>query len=132
MPFEGRAIQLLVPVGLNGALVNGTLIDSGSSLSMVSATVLAALQVPPSIEQFTSRAPKIVNIGGSPLHVLSYVIAAVVVSDVEVRHPLVVFDKLVYPMLIKMEVLRPHSAIAVAGTSDVDRLQLDRCPVCIE
>ena len=75
---------MLVPVRLNGALVDGTLIDSGSSLSMVSASTLAALSVAPSVEPFMSGTPNIVDINGSLLHVLGYVVAAVAVSDVEV------------------------------------------------
>ena len=85
LPTEGGAQQLFVPVRLNGVLISGTLIDSGSSLSMVSASTLAALPVPLSVEAFTSGPPDIVDIGGSPLQVLGYTDAAVVVSDVEIR-----------------------------------------------
>ena len=129
---EGGAQQLLVPVRLNGVLISGTLIDSGSSLSMVSASTLAALPVPPSVEPYTSRPPYIVDIGGSPLHVLGYVVAAVVVSDVEVTHQLVVISELAVPLLIGNDILRPHSAVIELGPPDVVRLGNDRCPKCID
>ena len=49
---------------LNGVLINGTLNDFGSSLSIVSASTLAALPVPLSVEAFKSGPPYIVDIGG--------------------------------------------------------------------
>ena len=54
------------------------------------------------------------------------------IAGVEVRHPLIVVDELAYPILIGMDVLRPHEAITMTGASDVVRLQLDSCPVCIK
>ena len=123
---------MLVPVRLNGVLINGTLIDSGSSLSMVSASTFAAFPVPLSVEAFTSGPPYIVDIGGSPLHVLGYIDAAVVVSDVEVRHPLVVVNQLTFPLLLASDILKPHCAIIKLGNPDVVLFQVDRCPVCVE
>ena len=125
----GGAQQLLVPVRLNGVLISGTLIDSGSSLLMVSASTLAALLVPPSLEPYTSCTPNIVDIGGSPLYLLGYVVAAVAVFDIEVRHRHAVISELAFPLLIGTDVLRPHRAITVVGTPEVVCLQLDRCPV---
>ena len=132
LPSEGGAQQLLVPVRLNGVLINGTLIDSGSSLSMVSASTLAALPVPLLVEAFMSGPPYIVDIGGSPLHVLGYIDAAVVVSDVEVRHPLVVISELGFPLLLASDILNPHRAIIKLGPADEMCFQVDRCHVCVE
>ena len=132
LPTEGGAQQLLAPVRLNGALFDGTLIDSGSSLSMVSASTLAALPVPPSVEPYTSRHPYIVDIGGPPLHVLGDVVAAVAVSDVEVTHRLVVIRELAFPLLIGNDILRSHRAIIELGPPDVLQLGVDRCPVCVD
>ena len=94
LPTEGGAQQLLVPVRFNNALIEGTLINFGSSLSMVSTSTLATLPVPFSVVPFTSRFLYIVDIGGAPPYVLCYVFAAFAVSDVEVWHTLVVVDKL--------------------------------------
>ena len=42
------------------------------------------------------RRPNIVGVGGSSARVLGYVDVSVVIADVEVRHPLIVLDKLAY------------------------------------
>ena len=123
---------MLVPVQLNGELVNGTLIDSGSSLSMVSASTLAVFSVPPSVEPFTSRTPNIFDIFGSALHVLSYVVTAVAIFDVKVTHRLVVISELTFSLLIGNDILRLHCAIIELGPPDVVRLGNDRCPECVE
>ena len=78
------------------------------------------------------RPPNIVGVGGSSARVLGYVDVAVVISDVEVRHPLIVVDELAYPLLIGTDVVRPHRAIFKLSAPDVVRLKLDRCSVCIE
>ena len=123
---------MLLSVRLNGVLINGTLIDSGPSLSMVSALTLVALPVPPSVELFTNGTPNIVDISGSLLHVLGYVVAAVAVSDVEVTHRLVVIRELAFPLLIGNDILRPHRAIIELDPPDVVQLGVDRCPVCVK
>ena len=46
------------------------------------------------------KPPNIVGVGGSSARVLGYVDVSVVISDVEVRHPLIVVDELAYPLLI--------------------------------
>ena len=78
------------------------------------------------------RPPNNVGVGGSSARVLGYVDVAVFISDVEVRHPLIVVDTLAYPLLIGTDVLRPHRAIYVLGAPEVVRLKLDRCSVCVE
>ena len=123
---------MLVPVRLNGALINGMLIDFASSLSMLSASTLAAHPVPPSVKPYTSCTPNIVDIGGSPHDVLGYVVAAVAVSDVEITHRIVVISKLAFPHLIGTDVFGPHRAVTVVSTPDALRLQLDRCSVCVD
>ena len=99
---------------------------------MVSASTLAALPVPLLVEAFTSGPPYIVYIGGSSLHVLGYIDAAVVVTDVEIRHPLVVVNKLAFPLLLASDILKTHCAIIKLGNPDIVRFQVDRCPVCVE
>ena len=78
------------------------------------------------------RPPNIVGVGGSSARVLGYVDIAIVISEVEVRHPLIVVDELAYPLLIGTNVLRTHRAIFELGAFDVVRLKLDWCSVCIE
>ena len=123
---------MLVPVRLKGVLINGTLIDSGSSFSMISVSTLAALPVSPSVEPFACRAPNIVDIGGSPLYVLNYIDEAVAVADVEVRHPLVGVSDLAFQLLLTSDILKPHRASIKLGNPDVVRLGVDRCPVCVK
>ena len=99
---------------------------------MVSASTLAALPVTPSVEPYTSRPPYIVDIGGSPLHLLGYFVAAVAVSDVEVTHQLVVISELEFPLWIGNDILRPHGAVIELGPFDVVRLGNDRSPECVD
>ena len=54
------------------------------------------------------------------------------IAAVEVRHPLIIVEELAYPILIGMNVLRPHEAITVTGASEIVRLHLESCLVCIE
>ena len=123
---------MLVHAQLNGSLINSTLIDSGSSLLIVSTSTLAALPVTSSVQPYTSCTPNNVDIFGSAFHVLNYVDAAVAVSDVEVRQLLVVVNKLTFPLLIGFDILEPYRAITELGPPDVVRCQLDRCTVCVE
>ena len=74
---------------------------------MVSTSTLAALPVRPSVEPFTSRAIKIVDIFGSALNVLGCVVAVVTVSDVEVTHRLVVISEVALLLNIGNDILRP-------------------------
>ena len=77
------------------------------------------------------RPPNIVGVGGSSAKVLGYVDVSVVISDVEVRHPLIVVDELAYPLLIGTNVLRPHRANFKFGAPYVVQLKLDMCPVSV-
>ena len=92
---------------------------------MVSASTLAALSVPPSVEPFMSGTLNVVDIGGSHLHVLGYVVAAVAVSDVEVTHRLVVISDQAFLLLIGNDILRPHCAIIELAPPDVVQLGVD-------
>lgn len=123
---------MLAAVKLNGALVKGYLIDSGSLFSMVTSATLSSLLERPSVKQFVLRPPNIIDVGRSSVRVLCYVDAIVIISGVEVRHPLIVVEELAYPLLIGIDVLRPHCAIFELGTLYVVRLKLDRCLVCVE
>ena len=126
------APQVIAAVKLNGVLIEGALVDSGSSFSLIASSTLSALLERPSVEQFMHRPPNIVGVGNSSAKVLGYVDVTVVVSDIVVRHPLIVVDELAYPLLIGTNVLRPHRAIFELGAPDVVRLKLDRCSVCVE
>ena len=126
------APQALAAVKLNGVHIEGALIDSRSSFSLIASSTLSALPERPSVEQFMHRPLNIVGVGGSSARVLGYVDVWVVISDVEVRHPLIVVDELAYPLLIGTDVLRPHRANFELGIPDVVQLKLARCPACIE
>ena len=78
------------------------------------------------------KPPNIVGVGSSSDRVLRYVDVSVVISDVEVRNPLIVVDELAYPLLIGTDVLRPHRAIFELGALYVVRLKLDRFSVCVD
>ena len=121
------APQVLAAVKLNGVQIGGALIDSGSSFSLIASPTLAALPERPSVEQFMHRPQNIVGVGGSSARVLGYVDVSVVISDVEVRHPLIVADELAYPLLIGTDILRPHRANFELGAPDVVQLKLDQC-----
>ena len=78
------------------------------------------------------RIPNIVGGYGSYTRVLGYVDDSFVIFDVEVRHSIIVVDELAYPLLIGTDVFRPHRAIFELAATDVVRLMLDRCRVCVE
>ena len=131
--FAGRdAPQVLAAVKLNGVQIESALIDSGFSFSLIASSTLSALLERPSVEQFMHRPSNIVGVGGSSSRVLGYVVILVVISDVEVRHPLIVVNELAYPLLIGTDVHRPHRANFELGNPDVVQLKLDRCRVCVE
>ena len=60
----------------------------------------------------------IVGVSGFFARVLNYVDIMVVISDVVLRHKLIVVDKLAYQLLIRTDVLRPHRAIFKLGAPD--------------
>ena len=95
---------------------------TGLSFSLIASSTLSALPERPSVEQFMHRPPNIVGVGGSFARVLGYVDVSVVISDVEVRYPLIVVHELAYPLLIGTDVLRPHRANFELGAPDVVRL----------
>ena len=68
------------------------------------------------------RPPNIVGVGGTSAKVLGNVNVSVVISDVEVRHPLIVVDELAYPLQIVTDVLWPHRANFELSAPEVVRL----------
>ena len=88
----------------------------------ITTTTLSKLPKRSSVEQFLHRPSNIVGVGNASVRVLGYVDATIVIAGVEVRHPLIVVDKLAYPTLIWINVLRPHEAITVTGAFYVVRL----------
>ena len=124
--------QVLSAVKLNGVLIEGALIYLGSSLSIIALWTLSALPERPSVEQLMHRPPNIVGVVSLSAKVLGYVDVSVVISDVEVRHLLILVDELAYPLLIGTDVLRPHRSIFELSAFDVVQLMLDRCPVCVD
>lgn len=99
---------------------------------MISASMLAALSVTPSVKPVTSCAPIIVGIGNATLYVQIYVDVPIIFSGVEVRHSLLVDDKLAYPLLIAIDDFKLYGAIFKCSTHDVVRLAHDWCLVCVE
>ena len=126
------APQVLAVVKLNGVQIDGALIDSGSSFSLIASLTLAALPKRLSVEKFMHKPPTIVGVSCSFARQLGYVDVLVVISDVKVRHPLIMVDNLEYPLLIGTDVLRPYRADFELGAPDVVQLKLDQCPVCVE
>ena len=63
---------------------------------------------------------------------LGYVDAAVAVSDVKMKHGLVIVRTLAFLLLIGDDIIKPHFAIIELGPHDVVRLGFDRCFVCVE
>ena len=63
---EGHdAPQAFAAVKLNGILIEGALIDSGSAFSIIASSTLSALPERPSVEHFMHRPPNIFGVGGS-------------------------------------------------------------------
>ena len=59
------APQALVTVKLNGVHIEGALIDSGLSFSIIASSTLSALPERPSVEQFMHRLSNIIGVGCS-------------------------------------------------------------------
>ena len=53
---------------------------------------MSALPQRPSVEQLMHRRPNIVGVDGLSARVLRYVDVSVVISDIELRHPLIVVN----------------------------------------
>lgn len=63
---------------------------------------------------------------------LGYVDGAVAVSDVKVKHSLVIDNELAFPLLIGNGIFRPHCAIIKLGPPEVVWLGVDLCLECVE
>ena len=120
------APQVLAVVKLNGVQIKHSLIYSGLTFLIIASSTLSAIPERLSVEQFMHKRPNIVGVGGSSARVLGYVDVSVVISDIEVRHPLIVVHELAYPLLIVTNVLRPHRANFKLGVPDVVQLKRDR------
>ena len=125
------APQVLAAVKINGVQIDGALIDSGMSFSLIASLTLAALPERPLVKQFMHRPPNIVGVGGLSARVRNYVQVSVVILYVEVRHPLIVVDELAYLVVIWADVLMHHRANFELGAPDVVQQKLDQCSVCV-
>ena len=123
--------QLCEEVVIDGVRIADALIDTGSSLSMLSTATYCRLPSTPAIQPFTGAAPVVVGVGGARAEIRGYVDAPVELDGIAVHHPLLVVDGLAFALLIGMDVLRPHGA-TLSFDGDPVRLRTRVCKVCRE
>ena len=126
------APQLFTDAILDGVTIQRALIDTGSTFSMIPESTLRKHPGPPKVQLFSSPPPEIVGVGGSACRVRGYIDVPLGLAGVEVAHPLVVVDELPFPLLVGMDVLRPHAAALSLEEPMLFRLQTRYCDTCLE
>ena len=112
--------------------VPDALVDTGSSFSMMSASLYAQLPSKPRIYSFDKAAPDIVGVGGASAAVKGYIDVPLRVANVEVAHPLLVVENLSFSLLIGMDILDPHAANILLGGAREVQFKARVCDVCLE
>ena len=126
------ASQFFSYATIDSIRVPDALVDTGSSFSMMSASLYEQLPSKPRVYAFENTAPDIVGVGGASAAVKGYVDVPLRVADVEVAHPLLVVENLSFALLIGMDILDPHAAnISLGGAREV-QFKARVCDVCLE
>ena len=124
--------QLFSEAVVGGVRVTDALVDTGSALSMLSTAMYARHFDAPAIQPFSRAAPEVVGVGGTSAEIRGYVDMPIVVAGVAVRHPLLVIERLAFPVIIGTDILRAHGAVLALDESAPVRLRVRVCAVCRE
>ena len=126
------ASQFFSHAEIDSIRVSDALVDTGSSFSMMSASLYERLPSKPRVYSFAKAAPDIVGVGGASAAVKGYIDVPLRVADAEIAHPLLVVENLSFSLLIGMDILDPHAAkISLGGTREV-QFGARVCDVCLE
>ena len=93
---------------MDGVQVCDVLVDTGSTLSMLSAALYELLPSRPPIQKFDVSALDIVGLLCASADVRSYINVPLQIAGADVCHPLLVVTDLPFLLLIEINVLRPH------------------------
>ena len=126
------APQLFLEAVIDGLLIRDALVDTGSAFSMVSFALYDRLPSRPSINSLKNSAPDIVGVGGASADVRGYIDVPLHIAGIEVAHTLLVVTNLSFSLLIKMDVLEPHTAEMSLGSAAPFKLSARVCDVCLE
>ena len=97
--------------------MHDALVDTGLAFSMVNKSLYFQLPTRPPIQSFNKPAPDIVGFNGDSAEVKGYIDVPLQIAGVEVADPLLVVSGLAFQILIKIDVLHPHSAAMLLGES---------------
>ena len=86
----------------------------------------------PVIQSFSRAAPEVVGVGGASAAIRGYVDAPVKFAGATVHHPLLVVERLAFPLLIGTDILRAHRAVITLVETAPVRLRDRECPICRE
>ena len=99
---------------------------------MMSSELYGRLPSHPNVLAFDETAPDVVGIGGASAAVKGYIDVPFRIASTNVTHPLLVIENLSYPLIVGIEILRPH--VARYGIAEPPELRFDVrvCNVCLE
>lgn len=111
--------------------VHDPLVDTGSELSMVSESLYSQLSARPLIESFKMPTHDIVGVGGAYAEVNEYINVPFQIAGVQVAHLQLVVFGFSFSILIKINVLRPHSAVMLLEESVPFLMNTRICDICL-
>ena len=124
--------QLVAEAVINGVRVVDALVDTGSTLSMLSDAIYTRLPDAPAIQPFLRAVPEVVGVIDAHAVIRGYVDVPVEVEGVAVRHPLLVVEGLAFPLIIGTDILRAQRAVLTLDESIPVQLRVRVCAVCVE
>ena len=102
--------QLFSETVIDEVLVRYFLVDTNSAFSIMSSAFHDRLPSRLALDAFKNSHPDIVGVGGVSFKVKGYINVYLKIVEIEVTHPLLVVIKLLFALLIGMDVLQPHTA----------------------
>ena len=126
------APQLFCDCLLDGRPISRALFDTGATYSMMPVSTYQVLRRETPLERFSSSSPEIVGVGGARVFPKGYADVLLTVGRISVRHPIIVVDELPFPLIVGMDVLRPHKARLFVDELDSVCLTAETCVVCLE
>ena len=126
------AAQVLTVSVIGGVRIADALVNTGSAFSMLSTAKYGRIQNARPIQPFTGSAPDIIGVGGATAEIRGYVDAPIEIDNPAVRHPLLVVEGLVFPLLLGTDILRPYGAMLTLDVSAPLRLRTCVCDICSE
>ena len=111
--------QLFAKTVIGGGRIANLLVDTGSSLSMLTTATYGRLPSALAIQPFTKEAFVVIGVGGASGEIRGYVDTPVEHDNIAVHHSLLVVDRLAFALLIDMDIFRPHGATLSFGRNPV-------------